>query len=340
MPPRDFYDILGVPRTASQDEIKRAYRKLAKAYHPDRNPGNKNAETRFKEVQEAYDTLNDPQKRKTYDQFGHTGVGAGGGPQSWRSGPTGEHVYTWQAGGGPDIPVENLEDLFKVFSQAGGGEFGGRPGGSIFEEFFSGPGSRGRRRRPASPAGTETAAPSPVEHPVILSFEQALQGTTLDLHLSREGGPAGTETVRVRIPPGVAEGQRIRIRGKGNSPGTGGPPGDLYIVCNIQPHRYFRRLGNDILLDLPLSIAEAALGTKVEVPTLDGKMVLTVPPGTPSGAKLRLKGKGVKPPGNKPQGDLYVVVRIVPPKNLTPRQRELLEQLRATEESPRKETGW
>ena len=340
MPPRDYYDILGVSRTASQDEIKRAYRKLAKAYHPDRNPGNKNAETHFKEVQEAYDTLNDPQKRKTYDQFGHTGVGAGAGPHSWRSGPTGEHVYTWQTGGGPDIPVENLEDLFEVFARTGGGKFGGRTGDSIFDQFFSGSGSRGRRRRPASPAGTETAAPSPVEHPVTLSFEQALHGTTLDLHLSRDGGLAGTETVRVRIPPGVAEGQRIRIRGKGTSPGTGGPPGDLYIVCNIQPHRYFRRLGNDILLDLPLSIAEAALGTKVEVPTLDGKMVLTVPPGTPSGAKLRLKGKGVKPPGNKPQGDLYVVVRIVPPKNLTPRQRELLEQFRAIEESPRKETGW
>lgn len=340
MPPRDYYDILGIPRTASQDEIKRAYRKLAKTYHPDRNPGNKNAETRFKEVQEAYDTLNDPEKRKLYDQFGHTGVGAGAGPHNWRSGPTGEHIYTWQTGGGPDIPVENLEDLFEVFARTGGGKFGGRAGDSIFDQFFSGPGSRGRRRRPASTGQAETAAPPGVEYPVTLTFEQAIQGTTLDLRLSREGAAAGSETVRVKIPPGVADGQRVRIRGKGTSAGAGGPPGDLYIVCNIQPHRYFRRIGNDILLDLPLSIAEAALGAKVEVPTLDGKMLLTVPPGTPSGAKLRLKGKGVKPPGNKPQGDQYVLVRIVPPKNLTPGQRELIEQLRATLESPRKETGW
>ena len=338
MPPRDHYEILGIPRTASADEIKRAYRKLAKQYHPDRNPGDKNAEARFKEVQTAYETLSDPAKRGIYDRYGHTDAGAGAGPHNWRSGPAGQHVYTWQSGGGPDIPVENLDDLFEMFSRTGGGErFSGREGESIFEQFSTGAKSRGRRRRAAGPQA-ETPGPPPTEQPVTLSFEQAIHGTTLELRLSREGTPGG-ETVRVRIPPGVADGQRIRIRGK--SAQEASPlQGDLYIVCNVQPHRYFRRLGNDVFIDLPRSLSEAALGSTVEIPTLDGRTVLTIPPGTPSGTKLRLKGKGVKPPGNRPQGDQYAVVRIVPPRTLSPRQRELLEQLRATEEPARGDVGW
>lgn len=334
MPPRDFYETLGIARGASADEIKRAYRKLAKQYHPDRNQGDKNAETRFKEVQTAYETLSDPQKRAAYDRFGHAGVGSGAGPQSWRSGPAGQHVYTWQSGGGPDIPVDNLEDLFEMFSRGGQAHGGREADGDVFSQFFSGGRSRGRRRRGASQQPASTGAP-PIEQPVTLSFEQAIHGTTLELRLSQEGSPAG-ETVRVKIPPGVADGQRIRIRARS----TGPLQSDLHILCNVQPHRYFRRLGNDIYLDLPLSLSEAALGTKVEIPTLEGRTVLTIPPGTPSGAKLRLKGKGVKPPGNKPQGDQYAVVRIVPPKTPDKRQQELLEQLRKTETSPRQDVGW
>jgi DnaJ-class molecular chaperone len=145
----------------------------------------------------------------------------------------------------------------------------------------------------------------------------------------------------VKIPPGVADGQRIRVRGKGHPGGPGSPPGDLYIVCQVQPHAYFRRIGDDLYLDLPLSIAEAALGTRIEIPTLDGKTVLTVPPGTPSGAKLRLKGKGIKPAGKGARGDQYAVIRIVPPRSLTPGQRELLEQWSAAaEDDPRKDLGW
>ncbi len=335
MSPRDYYEILGVSRNASAEEIKRAYRKLAKQYHPDRNPNDKSAEARFKEVQSAYETLGDPEKRRVYDRFGHAGP-AGGGAGTWRSGPAGQHVYTWQTGGGPDIPVDNLEDLFEVFARSGAGSFN-RQGNSAFDDFFVGSRPRGRRRQPRS-ARPEPGGPPPPEYPVTLTFDQALRGTTLELRIGREDSPGG-EPVLVRVPAGVADGQRIRIRPKGTQR-AGSVAGEVYIRCNVQPHRYFRRQGNDIYIELPLSLSEAALGTKVEIPTLDGRTVLTVPAGTPSGAKLRLKGKGVKPPGNKPQGDQYAVIRIVPPKNLTTRQRQLLEELRATDESPRAALAW
>jgi len=336
MPERDYYKVLGLSRTASADEVKRAYRKLAKKYHPDRNPDDKAAETRFKEVQSAYEVLSDPQKRKAYDQFGHAGPAG----QGWRAGPAGPHVYTWKSGGGPDIPVENLEDLFQVF--AGGAGIGrGRSGPSSFEELFSGMGGPGRQARRTRPGAAETATDRDIEHPATLTFEQAIHGTTLDLCLTPGGRTGSRETVSIKIPPGVANGQRIRVRGKGNPGRRGTPPGDLYIVCNIQPHPYFRRVGNDIYLELPLSMTEAALGTKVEIPTLAGRTVLRVPPGTPSGTKLRLKNKGVKPPGTKPQGHQYAVVRIIPPKPLSPRQKELLQELRDTGEgSPRENVGW
>jgi DnaJ-class molecular chaperone len=160
----------------------------------------------------------------------------------------------------------------------------------------------------------------------------------MDLSMSRDGRE---ETVTIKIPPGVRDGQRIRIRGKGYPSQTPGKAGDLYIVCRVQPHPYFRRVDDDIYLELPLALTEAALGTKVEIPTLEGRTVLTIPPGTPSGAKLRLKNLGVKPPGDKPRGHQYAIVRIVPPKPLTPEQVSLLEQFhRCGENSPRTDIGW
>ncbi|MBP7933462.1 MAG: J domain-containing protein [Phycisphaerae bacterium] len=352
MAERDYYEVLGVSRSATPDQIKSAYRKLAKKFHPDRNPDDKTAESRFKEVQAAYEVLSDAQQRQRYDTFGYTGPRSGEGPQGWRSGPAHEHVYTWRNGGGPDIPVENLEDLFQVF--AGQGGFGGLGGGGrgggaadgIFEQFFGGRrgrggrSGRGGRDRTSEAAEGYQNAGQDIEHPVSLTFEQAVHGTALDLQLTPAGGGVA-EAVRVKIPPGVAEGQRVRVRGKGGPSVPGRPSGDLYIVCHIRPHAFFRRMGHDIYLELPLTISEAVLGTKVEIPTLEGKSVLTVPPGTPSGSKLRLKGQGVKPPGDKPPGDLFAVVRIVPPKSLTPRQRELYEQLRMVgEDLPRQGLGW
>ena len=331
MAERDYYEILGVPRTATADEIKQAYRRLAKKYHPDRNRGDKTAEAKFKEVQSAYDVLGDPDKRRQYDQFGSaafSGGPFGGQGGGFHTGPGGQRVYTWR-GGGADIPIEDWEDLFSTFAG------GGARGGGFFDELF---GRMGGRRGGAS-AGPRPTPGQDAEHTVSLTFEQAIHGTTLDLRFQDAGGQPGS-TVSVKIPPGVSDGQRIRLRGKGMPGVAGGPPGDLYIICQVQPHPYFRRVGDDIYIDLPLTITEAALGSRVEIPTLDGRTTLTVPPGTPSGAKLRLKGKGVQRPG-KPPGDHYAVVRIVPPRNLTEEQRLLLERFRATgEPSPREDLGW
>lgn len=329
----DYYSVLGVSRNASADEIKRAYRKLAKQYHPDRNRNDKTAESRFKEVQQAYDVLGDPQRRREYDTFGSQGP-AGGPFRGSRSGPGGARVYTW-GDQGQEVGPEDLEDLFSVFSGQAAQRRGGGGVSSIFDHFFRG--ASGRRRPPVEDAfdDEETVQPKDIEHVVPLTFEQAVAGTTMDLNLATERGP---QVIRVKIPAGVEDGQRIRVKGKGR---PGPPPGDLYIICQVQAHKYFRRIGNDIYLELPLTLSEAALGTKVEVPTLHGRMVLTVPAGTASGAKLRFKGKGVQPPGGKPAGDQYVVIRIVPPKSLTPRQRQLLEELRDSgEESPRSGLGW
>lgn len=344
MAERDYYEILGVKRDASADEIKRAYRKLAKQYHPDRNPDDKQAETRFKEVQTAYSVLSDPQKRKAYDRFGHAGVGAGagGGPTDggWQRGPAGPHVYSWNSGG-EDIPIEDLEDLFSVFGGGGmgGGGMGGgshRGGGSPFDQFFRGRRQRVQTHPPPGAGGPGGYEPTrDVEYEAQLTFEQAIRGTMLELRI-------GEQTVNVRIPAGVREGQRIRVRGKGRAGRLGVQPGDLFIVCKIKPHPYFRRIGNDIYLDVPLTLSEAGLGTKVDLPTVEGgKSTVTIPPSTPSGAKLRLKGKGVKPPGDAASGDMYAVIRIVPPKPLTDKQKELLEEFAAEQqENPRDALGW
>ncbi len=322
----DYYDVLGVPRNATAEQIKKAYRALAKKHHPDRNPGDRSAEARFKQVQEAYDVLSDPQKRALYDRYGAAGVGASAGP---RPGAGGARVHTWSPDGGQEVPIEDIADLFEIF----GGGFGARGGGggaeSIFEQFFTG-GRRGARRtRVEPPAGS-----GDIECEATLTFDQSIQGTQLELNVDGRA-------VRVKIPPGVSNGQRIRARGKGRPAGPGQPPGHLLIVCRVLPHPYFKRIGNDIYLDVPVSITEAALGAKIEVPTLGGKMLVTVPPGTPSGKKLRLRGRGVASPRSQTPGDQYVVIRIVPPAVLTPRQRELLEKLHADlGPSPREGPGW
>jgi len=299
MAKRDYYEVLGVSRSASADEVKRAYRKLAKQYHPDRNP-DPSADEKFKEVQRAYDTLRDKEKRQQYDQFGEVGVG------EWHTTPQGQRVYQW--GGGSTVGVEDLEDLFSAF--------GSERGGSIFDQVFGG--TRGRR----------AAAPTRVadeEREITLTFDQAARGTTVSLQLT-SGHDRRTQQLEVKIPPGVEPGQRIRLRGR--VPGmNGGPPADLLLRCNILPHPYFTRRGLDVYVDVPVSLTEAALGAKIEVPTLDGRATMTLPPGTSSGAKLRLKGKGVQRAGTDEAGDVYVIVQIVPPTTLAAEQKQLLEQL-------------
>lgn len=337
MAERDYYEVLGVPRGAAEADIKRAYRKLAKQHHPDRNPNNPKAVAKFKEVQQAYEVLSDKAKRAQYDQFGFVGGSAGAGPAGggWRPGPGGQRVYTWPGGGG-DIPIEDIEDLFGTFNAGGGGREAGGAGG-IFDQIFGRrPGARASRITPENEV-------QDLEHHLQLTFDQAIHGATLDLDIDRDSSLGGTERLKVRIPPGVNEGQRIRLRGKGRKAADGSAAGDLHIVCHVQPHPYFARQGNDLYLDVPLTITEATLGGKVEIPTMDGPTRLTIPPGTPSGTKLRLRGKGVADARTGARGDQYAVVRIVPPKVLTPEQRELMEQFQrasAAEENPRAGLSW
>jgi DnaJ-class molecular chaperone len=319
---RDHYEVLGVGRSASTDEIKRAYRSLAKKYHPDRNPGDPAAEGKFKEVQHAYSVLSDPKKREQYDQFGDVAVG------EWQTRPTGEQVYQW--GGGSSVGVEDLEDLFSAF----GGRGGGSRGEGVFEQIFGNSVRRGPSRR----AGTAPRRPVDEEHPVELTFDQAVHGTTVTLDLSH--GQRGRETIEVKIPSGVEAGQKIRVRGR--VPGhNGGPPGDLILICNVAPHPFFRRDGLDIYLDVPVSVTEAALGAKIDVPTIDGPATITLPPGTPSGSKLRLKGRGIVRRSAAERGDQYVVVQIVPPKSLSEEQRKMYEMLRGSDrQDPRSRCAW
>jgi curved DNA-binding protein len=309
--PRDYYEVLGVSRTATADEIKKAHRKLARKFHPDMNKDNPNATEKFKEVQTAYDVLSDTPKRQKYDQFGHAGVenGMGGGGadpfEQFRRAQQGGRGRRGPTGAGQQATVEDMEgmgggnfaDMFEQLFGAGGG---GRPG-------------RGRAARPAPARGQD------IEHPVTLSFEQAARGTSLPLQIDREGK---IETIDIKIPAGVKEGSRVRIKGRGQQPG--GEPGDLYIITSVRPHAFYRREGHDVYLDLPLSFYEAVLGTRIEVPTLDGPVTLTVPPGTSGGAKMRIKGRGIERAGER--GDQFVQIRVTLPKNLSDEDKAVVEE--------------
>ena len=309
MAKRDYYEVLGISRGAGDEEIRKAHRKLVRQYHPDVNKNNPKAEEKFKEVQEAYDVLSDASKRQNYDQFGHAGVGAGSGPPRGRPGGpragsgdpfdfmrrSGGRTRSWNAG--PNVSVEDFD--------LGGQDAGGFS--EVFERFFGGRGGgprsdpRGRKTVPRPERGQD------IEYPITLTFAQSARGMTLPLQIQHEGK---IETIDVKIPAGVKDGSRVRIRGRGQQ--SGGEPGDLYIITKVLPHPYFRREGNDVYLDLPLSVYEALLGTKVEVPTLDGPVTLSVQPGTSSGSKLRIPGRGVERGAEK--GDQFVVIRILVPK--------------------------
>lgn len=300
----DYYEILGVPRTASEEEIKRAYRKLAKQYHPDRNPNDASAESKFKEVQQAYGVIGDPKKRKQYDEFGEAAVG------EWATDPRGQKVYQW--GGGSKINAEDLEDLFSAF--------GRNEHADVFDQFFGG-GQRGTRRRPRPERGND------IEQDIRLSFEQAVHGATVAVRLRSERNDH-VSSLEVKIPPGVEDGQRIRVKGQGRPGRLGGPAGDLFLACHVTPHPYFSRQGRDILLEVPVTVTEAVLGARLEVPTIHGNATMTLPPGTMSGTRLRMKGRGIAGGGRESAGDQYVVVTIVPPKTLTPEEQELYLRLK------------
>jgi molecular chaperone DnaJ len=358
MAKRDYYQVLGVERNASQDEIKKAYRKLALQFHPDRNPGNKDAEEKFKEAAEAYEALGDPQKRQRYDQFGHEGMR------------------------GTDFrPFTDVNDIFSTFGDIFGGSFGG----SIFDEMF---GTQTRQRR-----GGATSQGSDLKVRLKLSLEEIASGVDKKIKIKKwktcetcngngaqsskgtvtcpvckgsgeirqvsrsvfgqfvnitvchncngeghvvkepcttchgEGRVQGEATIKVAIPAGVGEGNYIPLRGEGNAGRRSGPAGDIIVVIEEEPHQVFTRNGDDVILDLLVSYPEAALGADIEVPTLTGRAKLHVEPGTQSGRVLRMREKGIPHLNNYGRGDQLVRVNVWVPTSLNAQERDLLKQL-------------
>jgi len=322
MAKRDYYDVLGVKRDATAAQIKSAYRRLARKYHPDANKA-ADATEKFTEATEAYEVLSDPQKRQTYDQFGHAGPAA---------------AFGGRGGGGGQRVHFDFGDLFG--GGAGGGVRGGGAGSGfmgmslddILQALRGGrPGRTKRSRRSASRRGADA------EKHLTLEFMSAVRGTTVRLQMAADSG-GGAETIDVKIPPGVREGSKVRIRGKGHAGRAGA--GDLYIITHVRPHEYFRREGDDIHVTVPISLSEAALGARIDVPTVDGMTSVKVPPGTGSSRRLRLRGKGVAGKGGG-RGDQYVVIEIAAPADLTDRQKQLLEELGATPlPDPREGCPW
>ena len=350
MAKRDYYEVLGVSRTVTEAELKKAYRRLAMKYHPDRNPGDSKAEERFKEAKAAYEVLNDAQKRAAYDQFGHAGVGgagAGGGGS---------------AGGFGDIFEDIFGDIF------GGGRGGGGAGGrrayrgsdlqynleiGLEEAVF---GTEAKIRIPTqepckvckgsgAKPGTEPEVCSTCGGVGQVRMQQGFFSVQQTCPTCRGSGKVirepcrachgkGTveeqKTLSVKIPPGVDTGDRIRLAGEGERGQAGGPPGDLYVQVRVKPHRIFRREGNDLICEVPISFTTAALGGELDVPTLDGRVKLKIPAGTQTGKFFRMRGKGVKPVRGGPQGDLICKVDVETPVNLTKHQKELFEELEET----------
>ncbi|AMV22104.1 DnaJ C-terminal domain-containing protein [Planctomyces sp. SH-PL14] len=291
----NFYDVLGVSKTATQDQIRKAYKKIARENHPDAKPNDKAAADRFKQANEAYEVLGDEEKRKKYDQFGDAyeyvqgAGGGGGGAGPFPGGFDPSSVF----GGGGDI---DLGDIF-------GGAFGGRS----------------RSRAPRARKGED------LQTSITVPFQMAADGGSYDVSLQKE---SGVERLAVKVPPGVNTGDVIRLSGQGHAGIQGGPSGDLLITVHVAPHPVFKRDGDNLTVDLPISVTEAVLGAKVDVPTLsEGTVVMTIPAGTSSGAKLRLKGKGILNRKSGERGDQYVQIRIVVPTSLSGRARELFQEL-------------
>ena len=366
---QDYYQTLGVSRSAGDDEIKKAYRKLAMKYHPDRNPGDKAAEEKFKDVQKAYDTLSDKEKRAMYDQIGHAAFEQGAGAGGFGGGFGG-------FGGAQGF------DFSDIFSQM----FGGGGGGARQQDYQGADlqyaveitleeAAQGTRRRitiltheecgvchgsgakPGTTASTcATCHGSGTVHirQAIFQMQQtcpACHGSGKEIRdpcvkCRGEGRVKTAKTVEVNIPAGIDDGQRIRLSGEGEPGRNGAPSGDLYVVVHVKAHKIFERNGLDLHCELPVSFTVAALGGEVEVPTLEGKVKLTIPKETQTGRRMRVKGKGIKSLRSSATGDLYCHVLVETPVNLTDRQKELLEEFEKIStgldrsQTPRKKSFW
>ena len=313
---KDFYQILGVSRSATPDELKKAYRKLAMKYHPDKNPGDKVAEDKFKEASEAYETLSDDKKRQMYDQFGRAGAGAGAGQYQYSSSQGGFDPFAGgfrrgaSSGGFNPNDASQFQDVFEdVF-----GDFFGGGGGPTHHG-----GPRGSRSR-----GTD------LRYTLNITFEEAAHGAEKQISFVRHRGRR-EETARlaVTIPPGVRPGQQLKLRGEGDSSSETGPRGDLYVIVHILEHALFKRTDDDVHLDLPVTFTDAALGSTVEIPTLTGRASLRVPPGTHSGQTFRLKEKGFPRVGGMGRGDMLVHVMVDIPKDLSADDKDALQKIAA-----------
>ncbi len=329
---KDFYKILGVERTADEKEIKKAYRKMARQHHPDINPNDKNAEARFKEINEAYQVLSDKEKRALFDQFGsdydkvQTGAPGGAGGYGATGGPNLDDLFgqvrrgqTRGASGGFNTRTENIDpgqvgDLFESL-------FGGARGKRGSNVDFGG-GMGGARRNRGPQKGQD------VEQPIEVSLGESIKGTQRSLRLTIETS-SGEEnrSVTVKIPAGVQEGARVRVAKQGASGSMGGPNGDLFLVVHIAPHPFWKRDGDNLHCEMPLSFSEAALGATIGVPTAQSEVQLRVPVGTQSGQTFRLSGRGVPHLKGEGAGDVFVKVKVAVPKNLTARETELVEEL-------------
>ena len=323
---KDYYKLLGVEKTASKDELSKAYKKMARKYHPDLNPNDKEAETRFKEINEAYEVLKDPEKRRLYDSLG----------PNWQEGMNfqpppgyeGGARFEFRGGGPEGFDIGGFSDFFETLF-GGGARAGRRPGGRGFaqEDLFGG----GARFR---------AKGQDVEADLELTLEEAFRGGSKPITLTEQvrdfrGMPTPkTRSLQVNIPPGITEGAKIRLAGQGGPGSGGGPAGDLFLRVKLLPHPHFAVEGKNLVYDLALAPWEAALGTKVRVETLDGAVDMTIPPGVSSGQKLRMAGKGLGRGANR--GDQLVRIMIKVPRELTDRERELWEELaRSTTFTPR-----
>ena len=302
MSKRDYYDILGVSRSASNDELKKAYRKLAMKYHPDKNPDNQQAEDKFKEVTEAYSVLSDTEKRQMYDQFGHAGAGQGFGGGGFSGGfPGGVHPF----GGGQGFDPQD-----------------------IFNDLF---GDQRRSRGPRPRKGSD------LRYTLTISLEEAFTGTEKQIAFIRQRkGRDDTARLSVKIPAGVKQDQKLKLSQEGDSGVHGGSNGDLFVLIKIQEHSIFEREEDNLILNLPINFTEAILGTSLEIPTLSGSGKLKIPPGCTSGQVFRLKGKGFAKINNYGHGDMLIKVMIDVPKELNQEQTDLLKKIQENlQDSPK-----
>ncbi|MBP1622900.1 MAG: dnaJ [Acidobacteria bacterium] len=372
MAKEDYYSTLGVPRNAKEAEIKKAYRRMARKSHPDVNPGDKSAEERFKKIQEAYDVLSDAKKRAIYDQYGFYSENfreqpGGGGGHGFEGFPGGGFNFS-----GMDFGEAGQSSFRDVFSELfGGGGARSRPSGPVkgedlehhlnisFMESIQGLSARISVNRRSSCTACDGSGLDRAAGQQTCSRCQGSGQEAKSHGFMRFSGPcrvcggtgrvggrcnvcsgSGTvpaqDTITVRIPPGVANGYRMRVPGKGNTGRAGGPPGDLYLILSVRPHEFFRREGNDIVCAVPITVTEAALGTKIEVPSIDGKALLRIPPGTQSGQKFRLRGKGAPSLRGELKGNQIVEVRVIVPRVADERSKEILRELaRLNPENPR-----